>query len=78
MTYDEELKSKLRYARKHISFQTICDGFTELLPILLMDKMKQMKQNVNNGNVIIFILVVMEYGIVLMEKMKLIVIHHHH
>ncbi|CAF4011362.1 unnamed protein product [Rotaria magnacalcarata] len=30
---DEESKVKLRYARKNISFQTICDGFTELLPV---------------------------------------------
>ncbi|CAF4370897.1 unnamed protein product [Rotaria sp. Silwood2] len=32
---DEETKMKIRYARKHISFQIICDGFTELLPIAI-------------------------------------------
>ncbi|CAF4883878.1 unnamed protein product, partial [Rotaria sp. Silwood2] len=32
---DEETKMKIRYARKHISFQIICDGFTELLPITI-------------------------------------------
>ncbi|CAF1410014.1 unnamed protein product [Adineta steineri] len=30
-----EDKRKLLYARKHISFQTICDGFTELAPITI-------------------------------------------
>ena len=30
---DQESKFKFLYAKKHILFQTICDGFTELLPI---------------------------------------------
>ncbi|CAF4756798.1 unnamed protein product, partial [Rotaria sp. Silwood2] len=34
-TDNEETKMKIRYARKHISFQTVCDGFTELLPITI-------------------------------------------
>ncbi|CAF1072802.1 unnamed protein product [Rotaria sordida] len=33
--HPDELKTKLRYIRKHISFQTICDGFNELAPIIL-------------------------------------------
>ncbi|CAF1417530.1 unnamed protein product [Adineta steineri] len=32
---DKDLIPKIQYARKNISFQTICDGYTELLPITI-------------------------------------------
>jgi hypothetical protein len=29
-SHDDELKKRIRYARKNIVFQIICDGFTEV------------------------------------------------
>ena len=68
----------LIYIRKHISFPTICDGFTELLPININGRNETDETECEYGNVIILIHDVMDFGIVLMELMKLIVIHHHY
>ncbi|UJR07191.1 hypothetical protein I4U23_011479 [Adineta vaga] len=37
MNWDRE-EMKLEYAKTHISFQTICDGFTELIPIKINER----------------------------------------
>ncbi|CAF2706727.1 unnamed protein product [Rotaria sp. Silwood2] len=31
--YNDDENPDVHYARKHISFETICDGFTELIPV---------------------------------------------
>ena len=36
--YSDEVKKKLRYARYTISFQTICDGFIESIPITIQGR----------------------------------------
>jgi hypothetical protein len=36
--FPDWVKTKLRYVRKHISFQTVCDGYTELAPQIIDDR----------------------------------------
>jgi hypothetical protein len=56
------------YIKKHISFSTICDGFTELISVNDTEGNETDEPDVNIGHVIIHIHVVA--GIVSMARMK--------
>lgn len=65
------------YVQTHLSFYTMCDGIIELLPITIDGSNYTDETECVIGLVIIFIQIVMDFGIVMMDQMNWIVLLHH-